>query len=103
MHQDNPYMRKTTALILVFFIICAMPVAGQSIYDVRFRLPERSDFEPTKISVENTRYIGINYITHSDSIIMRNCGTILRRDIDFSPYFEIVLLDSFFLKPINDF
>ncbi|MCP4704227.1 MAG: hypothetical protein GY865_06430, partial [candidate division Zixibacteria bacterium] len=56
---------------------------------------------PTKISVEEARYIGIDYITESDSALMTYAGRILRRDLDFSPYFEIVLFYKFFLKHLE--
>jgi TolB protein len=74
---------------------------AQNIGDYRGRLSEKATFEPTKISVEDTKYIGITYIDASDSILMKNCGIILRRDLDFSPFFEIVLFDEFFMRHLE--
>ncbi len=86
--------------ILIIIVFSTLAVA-QNIGDYQGRLSDKSSFEPTKISVEETRYIGIEYITASDSVMMKNCGVILRRDLDFSPYFEIVLFDKFFLKHLE--
>ena len=71
---------------------------GSMVRDVRGRLTEKTSYEPTKISVEDVKYIGDRYITANDSVIMQNCAAILRNDLDFSPFFEIILLDSFFLR-----
>jgi TolB protein len=94
---------KIKALTRLFFfgvLLISTALFAQSgpVRDVRGRLTEKSSFEPTKIGVEEVRYVGINYITAADSLIMRECGAILRKDLDFSPYFEIVLVDSFFMK-----
>jgi TolB protein len=78
--------------------INALAQMGGSVRDVRGRLTEKTSFEPTRIAVEEVKYIGINYITAADSIIMKNCAAILRNDLDFSPFFQIVVLDSFFLR-----
>lgn len=87
-------------LLMIIAIFSTLPLA-QNVGDYQGKLSSKSTFEPTKISVEKTRYIGITYITASDSVLMKNCGIILRRDLDFSPYFEIVLFDKFFLKHLE--
>ncbi|HDL03025.1 MAG: Tol-Pal system beta propeller repeat protein TolB [Candidatus Zixiibacteriota bacterium] len=88
------------------FIIAILSILGTSVFgqsglnvkDYTGRLQERRTFEPTKIAVEEARYVGIEYITASDSVIIRNCGIILQNDLDFSPYFENVPLDTFFMR-----
>ncbi len=87
-------------LIVVIGLLSTISFA-QNVGDYQGRLSDKSTFEPTKISVEEARYIGIEYITASDSVMMKNCGVILRRDLDFSPFFEIVLFDQFFLKHLE--
>ncbi len=94
---------KIIKIILIVLIYAAamassMAQSGLSIRDVHGELSTRSTYQPTNISVEDVRYSGIDFITYSDTVIMRNCATILRNDLDFSPYFAIVLLDSFFLR-----
>jgi len=96
-------MRIVNFIFIICSIILLMPVGLWSqgspvVRDVRGRLNEKSSYEPTKISVEDIKYIGDRYITANDSVIMQNCAAILRNDIDFSPFFQIVLLDTAFLK-----
>jgi len=94
-------LKKTVILSGLLTLLALVPLYGQRVHDVHGVLSEKTSFEPTRISVEDTRYIGITYISEADSIIMRNCGQILRRDLDFSPFFEIVLVDSFFMRHLE--
>ncbi len=90
-------MKRILVVISLLISICAV-AAAQEVRDYIGILDAKRTFEPTKISVEDTRYIGIDFISASDSIIMQNCAIILRKDLDFSPYYQIVLLDTFFMK-----
>jgi len=93
--------RYDRILILCFLLLMAGTAFGQSglsVSDYTGRLQEKRTFEPTKIAIEDSRYVGIEYITAGDSIIMRNCAVILQNDLDFSPYFENVPLDTFFMR-----
>ncbi len=56
------------------------------------------DFVPTPIGVEETKYIGDQFITAGDSAIMRWVTGVVQRDIDFYANFSLVTIDSFFLK-----
>ncbi len=97
---------KNTVLAIVFetIVLSALLVSivasqPMSIYDdIRFTLPPKSDFEPAALSVEDTRYIGISYITEADSVLMRNCAIILRQDLDYSPLFRVIYLDTVLMK-----
>ena len=91
-------MKRISIFIWLAAALSAATVSGQTVRDVRGRLGEKTSFEPTKISVEEVRYVGINYITANDSVIMKNCAEVLRNDLDFSPFFEVVYLDSFFMR-----
>nr|MBN2277165.1 Tol-Pal system beta propeller repeat protein TolB [candidate division Zixibacteria bacterium] len=95
-------MKSCRRILLLFFVLIlpltAMTQEGISVRDVRGRLTEKVSFEPTRIAVEEARYIGIEYITAADSVIMKNCGIILQNDLDFSPFFENVPLDTFFMR-----
>jgi TolB protein len=92
--------------ILIFFIVfmsllCAgmtLAQTGFNIRDVHGRLTEKSTFEPTRISVEDVRHVSADFISYADTVVLRNSAIILRKDLDFSPYFELVPLDSFFMK-----
>ena len=92
---------KVFIFATLIIVIISTFAYSQNIGDYDGRLNPKTTFEPTKISVEKARYIGINYITASDSVLMKNAGRILRRDLDFSPYFEIVLFDEFFMKHLE--
>lgn len=92
---------KRTAIPLLFFLglgLCAWGQSGLKVRDVYGRLKEKTTFEPTNIAVEETKYVGIEFITEKDSLIMKNCAIVLQNDLDFSPYFEITPLDTFFMR-----
>lgn len=89
---------KKLFIALFLILIIGTVVSAQSVREYAGMLNPKRTFEPERISVEDSRYIGISYIDRADSIIMQNCAIILRKDLDFSPYFQIVLLDSFFLR-----
>lgn len=95
-------MKKLLYLtILVCIALLQSSVQSQDrtgVKDIDARLSPKKTFEETKIAVDDVRYVGIEYITRQDSIIMRNCGVILRNDLDFSPLFEAIAVDSFYLK-----
>ena len=94
-------MKKHIVFVIVIIsLLTAMQAVSQGlpIRDVHGRLQEKTSFEPTRISVEDNRYVGIEPIEYADTILLRNCAAILRKDLDFSPYFEIILLDSFFMR-----
>jgi len=91
-------MKKILLVSIILSIVLASSLQGQQVRDYVGILDAKRTFEPTRVSVEDTRYIGISYISEADSIIMQNCAIILRKDLDFSPYFQIVLLDSFFMR-----
>ena len=80
------------------FSLSSWGQSDPSVRDIRARLTEKMTFEPTKIAVEDVRYVGIEYITAQDSAIMRSCTSILQSDLDFSPFFENVPLDTFFMR-----
>lgn len=90
-------MKRFILLSIIFVMVAGGSLHGQQVRDYVGVLDAKRTFEPTKISVEDTRYIGISYISEADSIVMQNCAIILRKDLDFSPYFQIVLLDTFFM------
>ncbi len=95
-------MKKIIYTLAVALILLAgnsvIAQSGLSSSDTRIRLPVRNTFEETKIAVGEVRYIGVEYIDRQDSIMLRNCGVILRNDLDFSPLFEGMGVDSFFMK-----
>ncbi|HOP08007.1 MAG TPA: Tol-Pal system beta propeller repeat protein TolB [candidate division Zixibacteria bacterium] len=56
------------------------------------------DVPPTKIGVADMLYIGTSYITSRDSLLMNYVTATVRFDIDFYAEWELVMIDSFYLK-----
>ncbi len=93
------YLNRSLMVLLLIAGIGGQVSAqsGLNIRDVRVILPERKTFEPTNIAVEDAKYTGIEFLTAKDSLLMRNCTVILQNDLDFSPYFEVTPVDTFFM------
>jgi len=92
---------KITLFALLIVTGCGLNLSAQSgitIRDIHGRLSEKTTFEPTNIAVEEAKYGGVELITGKDSLLMRNCTVILQNDLDFSPYFEITPVDTFFMR-----
>jgi TolB protein len=92
---------RTTLFALLIVTGCGLNLSAQSgitIRDIHGRLSERTTFEPTHIAVEEAKYGGVEFITGKDSLLMRNCTVIMQNDLDFSPYFEIIPVDTFFMR-----
>jgi TolB protein len=83
-------------IIAVFFIA---PSFGQgSIADYRGSLRAKSSYEPNKIAVEDARYVDVGILSAADALILNDFSGILRQDLDFSPFFEIILYDPEFMR-----
>jgi TolB protein len=86
----------------LLILIAVLGILGGEVYgqDVReFKIDTVTGvFEPTHIGVEDARYIGAGYITAEDSSLMQYVTTVVRRDLDFYADFDVVLVDSFFLR-----
>jgi len=96
-------MKNIIVSLIAFMgvLLCFDRPAAQSglrVQDVYGTLSPKRTFEPTRISVEMARYAGIESINRQDSVLLRNCTVILQNDLDFSPYFEIVHLDTFYMR-----
>ena len=103
-HPDEKNMKKNllfSLFVLLLIIINSVPVSAQGglkVGDIHVILPKRSTYEPTNIAVEDAKYTGVEIITDKDSILLRNCTVILQNDLDFSPYFEVIPVDTFFMR-----
>jgi len=56
------------------------------------------DVEPTPIGVSDMVYTGTDYISARDSLFMAYATSVVRSDIDFYADFDLVRVDSFYLK-----
>jgi len=86
--------------LLLLTLILSFSTAMAQSDDVReFRLDTLSgSFEPTRIGVDEMKYIGTRYISTEDSTLMQYVTSIVQRDLDFYADFKHVPLDTFYLK-----
>lgn len=95
-------MRMSFAGILaILFLITLNTAQAQSIEDVRqitFDTLYARAVEPLPVGVDQMKYIGNQYITADDSTIMQWATRVVQNDIDFYADFELVPLDTFFLR-----
>lgn len=56
------------------------------------------EYQATPIGVDEMKYIGNRYITHEDSVVMHYVTRIVQSDLDFYADFELVPIDSFYLR-----
>lgn len=85
--------------IAALLLITTWPFTGftQEIRDYRLGTVF-GQFKATPIGVEDVRYIGSSYIVVDDSSLMRWVTTVVQNDIDFYADFELVRVDSFYLR-----
>jgi len=88
-------MLRTILVALTFFT--ALGASAQDVRDVHLGTI-KGQFRATPIGVEDTRYIGTRYIAREDSSLMRWVTIIVQHDVDFYADFELVPLDSFYLR-----
>ena len=91
---------KKSLLVLVFVIASSVAAFAQEGQVPNFIMDtiRTTGFQPAMVGVDDMRYIGNQYITGDDSTYMRYTATVVRRDIDFYADFELVQIDSFYLK-----
>ncbi|RKX24010.1 MAG: Tol-Pal system beta propeller repeat protein TolB [Candidatus Zixiibacteriota bacterium] len=89
-----------TRLLLTLFLIILISISTAHSQDVReFRIDTVSGvFEPTPVGVDQMKYIGNRYITSEDSTFMEYVTLIVQRDLDFYADFELIPLDTFYLR-----
>lgn len=88
-------MRKSYFILLIAQLLTVVSTA--QIKDYRARLDPKRGFQNVKIAVEDfTPKQGI--MTTADSVILVRLAEIIRADLDYSPFYEIVILDSFYMR-----
>ena len=90
--------------VIRFIFLCAVMTAasvraqGDDVRNIFFDTLRSGDVRPTPIAVEEMKYVGTQYITAGDSTIMEYTTGVVRRDVDFFADFDLVQVDSFYLK-----
>jgi len=90
-------MKKLGITSLLLIVICISAGNAQNVRDYRLGTVF-GQFKATPIGVEDVRYIGSSYIVADDSSLMRWTTAVVQNDIDFYADFELVRLDSFYLR-----
>lgn len=95
--------RSFCVSLLLFIALQAGIVApthaqGDKIRNIYFDTIRSSDARAMRIAVEDMKYVGTEYISAGDSLILGNIATVVRNDLDFSSYLDLVYEDSVFIK-----
>ncbi|UCD62613.1 MAG: Tol-Pal system beta propeller repeat protein TolB [Candidatus Zixiibacteriota bacterium] len=92
-------LRVRLALVIGFFLFYSTASAqmGDEVRNIFFDTIS-GEYQATPIGVDDMRYIGNRYITHDDSVLMDYATRIVRSDLDFYADFELIPIDSFYLK-----
>ena len=95
-------MRRLSVLAAILIATSISTAHAQDderdVYEYLFDTLTTGYVDPTPIGVEETRYIGTDYISRADSTIMRYVTAVIQYDIDFYADFELTMIDSFYLK-----
>jgi len=90
------------ALLSILFVILAafaQPSRAQGdVHEVFFDTLTTGDVESLPVGVDQVKYIGSTYIGADDSTLMLYVTRVVQRDVDFYADFELVMVDSFYLR-----
>jgi len=89
-------MKKILSIFL-FTLVLSQMIAGQ-VSDYTGRLDEKYGAQLTKIAVEDFTTTGNRQLTVRDSVTLIRLAEIIRNDLSFSPFYEIIELDSLYLR-----
>lgn len=90
----------TTFAVSSFIAASALAQSGdtEDIHHYYFDTLSTGDVQPIPLGVDEMKYIGNEYIGRDDSAYMRYVTTVVQRDIDFYADFELIMIDSFYIK-----
>lgn len=95
-------LRYTAAILfsLTLALVCAgeLRAQGDNIRNIYFDTIRSSDARPIRVAVEDMKYVGTEYINAGDSLILSNITTVVRNDLDFSSYLDLVVEDAVFMR-----
>lgn len=89
-------MKKQILSIFVALIVVSSLSAQEPLYTVP--IEPLAGPKPTKIAVEDFTMSGSGQPTVSDSIIMIRISEVIRADLNFSPFYEVIALDTFYMR-----
>jgi len=85
-------------VIIALTLASSASAQGDRVRNIYFDTIRSSDARPMRVAVENMKYVGTEYITAGDSLILGNITTVVRNDLDFSSYLDLVQEDSVFMR-----
>jgi len=89
--------------MISILILVTMPepraqYGDENIRNIFFDTLTTGEVNPTPIGVDDMKYIGTNIISGSDKLLIRYVTDVVKYDIDFYADFELIMLDSFYMK-----
>jgi len=92
-------MKKVIILVaLIILTAVSLQAQDRGVRNVFFDTLRTSDVQPTPIGVDDMNFVGSNSVTTDDSLLMLYTTRIIRRDLDFYADFDLVQIDSFYLR-----
>jgi TolB protein len=86
------------SLLIAFCVLLSWTASSGQVRDVYGKLDPKSTFEETKIAVDDFRAEEGYRLLHSDSVALVRIAEIIRTDLNFSPFYEIVEKDTFYMR-----
>jgi len=85
--------------ICVIFIaaLCATAAVSQ-VRDYHGRLDPKRGYQKIHLAVEDYTAYGKTTLLKSDSVVLIRLAEIMRDDLDFSPFYEVIEADSFYMR-----
>jgi tricorn protease-like protein len=92
-------MLKYTLLTIVLTLSAAAVTAqDENVKNIPFDTVRTGQVHPRAIGVEDMKYIGTQVISSDDSSFMRATTGVVKYDIEFYADFELVEIDSFYIR-----
>lgn len=92
-------MKKLTiTLCTLVLVLLTVLSARAQVRDYAGRLDPKKGFERIRLAVEEFTPTGSAQVYPSDSMVLVRLGEIVRADLDFSSFHEVVAMDSFYLR-----
>ncbi len=99
MNRESKSMRPYFLLLILGFLAHTNAHAqDERVRNIFFDTLRTGEAHPTPIAVAEMTYVGNRYIIADDSALMRYTTTIVQRDLDFYADFDLIPLDTFYLK-----
>ena len=86
------------AVMLIFLAAASITAQTGRVREFTVDTLRVTGFKATPVGVDDMRYIGSTPIGPDDSTYMRYTTTVVQRDLDFYADFDLIQIDSFFIR-----